>query len=101
MKTKSHLESCEEYDALTFNLLEAPKSAIFTSSLASIKTLAPTYVPTITVGLESFHKAKVDCVCYYKVYVCTAKRETLVGGNVGEFGESSMICQTKTIQIST
>ena len=30
----------------------------------------------------------------------TAWRETLAGGNVGEFGESSVIRQTKTIQIS-
>ena len=30
----------------------------------------------------------------------TVWRETLAGGNVGESGELSMICQTKTIQIS-
>ena len=30
----------------------------------------------------------------------TVWRETLAGGNVGEFGESSVIHQTKTIQIS-
>ena len=35
------------------------------------------------------------------ISLSTVWRETLVGGNVGEFGESSVICQTKTIQIST
>jgi len=28
-------------------------------------------------------------------------RESLAGRKFGEFGESSLICQTKTIQIST
>ena len=31
----------------------------------------------------------------------TVWRETLAGGNIGEFGELSVIRQTKTIQIST
>ena len=31
----------------------------------------------------------------------TVCRESLEGGNIGEFGESSVIRQTKTIQIST
>ena len=31
----------------------------------------------------------------------TVWRESLAGGNVGEFGESPVIHQTKTIQIST
>ena len=30
-------------------------------------------------------------------FICTVWRETLAGGNVGEFGESSVIRQTKTI----
>jgi len=34
------------------------------------------------------------------VYVCTIKRESLARRKLGEYGESSLICQTKTIQIS-
>ena len=36
-----------------------------------------------------------------KQYYNTVWRETLAGGNIGKFGESSVICQTKTIQISS
>ena len=39
---------------------------------------------------------------FWGVQLCVAVwRETLMGGNVGEFGELSVICQTKTIHIST
>ena len=39
-----------------------------------------------------------------QILVCitiTVKRESLAGGKFGEFGESSVIHQTKTIHIST
>ena len=42
-------------------------------------------------------------VSSYRIDIATVTvwRETLAEGNVGEFGKSSVIRQTKTIQIST